>query len=403
MKKLLRSLLISTMFCLGSSAFADDSMSVKYSVNKNYTFTEKTDLRRYDNSKYTGLFSNEVRSFITCKPAEEKSVSCSGIFYVLQQTKRNMNDARKGFNEAIQADFKIGQNGTLEMVNDNGYPTFRNFPSLPESKVVPGDSWTGTSLRCVDISGNQKFTLLPMLVSYSYLRKDKWYGQDVYVVSAKWATRFNPAVNIEEDLEFDSDLRGATGSHVATLYISCESGAMLYCRDIVDETFSYKNGTSVAYKGTINLFTDYAAVVDRKNVTSSVKTSFDDTDFKGEVSVKESDSGLVLVLNNLRFEPDSSILLPGETQRLDLIADVLKKSPDSVFLVCGHAASTGNPNGEKTVSEDRARAIAQALADRGIKSENIVCRGAGSSEPVASNDTPEGRSLNRRVEITILE
>ena len=121
------------------------------------------------------------------------------------------------------------------------------------------------------------------------------------------------------------------------------------------------------------------------------------------IDYKETSSGIMLTLRNLQFESDSAVLLPGENERLDMIAAALKKAPGSMFLIGGHAASTGNPAGEQKVSEDRAKAIAQALIARGINPDMIMCRGYGSTVPQSTNDTPEGRAMNRRVEITILE
>lgn len=369
---------------------------------RNYTFTERTDLRRYDSGKYTGLFSREIRSFITAKSGGSQGKSLfSGIFYVFQQTKHKLMDVRERLNMAVESDFTVGSDGFLSMNLDCGYPSFRNFPSLPSQKVSPGDSWTGESIRSVDPLENGLFTHLVMQVSYKYVRRDKWKNHDVHVVSASWATRYSPSLNEDNGISvFDPDLTGATGNHRAVLYISAETGAMLFCQDTVDETFLYRGGKSVSYKGTINLFTDYAPAVNRDGIKKSMENKFGSL---GNVGLKESGSGLVLTLSNLQFESDSAVLLPGESGRLDLIASVLKEIPGSTFLVTGHAASTGNVSGEKALSEERACTIALALIERGIESERIVCRGAGSSEPVASNSTPEGRAKNRRVEITVLE
>ena len=69
----------------------------------------------------------------------------------------------------------------------------------------------------------------------------------------------------------------------------------------------------------------------------------------------------------------------------------------------GHTASVGRPEGEQTLSEQRAKAIAQALSKRGIQAGKFICKGSGGTKPVADNSTAEGKAKNRRVEITILE
>ncbi len=404
MKKYCLSILVLS-FLLGpaSNVFAEDTRFAGYPSDKNFTLTERTDLRRYDNGKYTGLFSREIRSFVTPKMDVNGVSDYSGLFYVLKKTKRNLADVRESINMAVDVDFSVDTMGSFSIENECGYPSFRNFPQLPVKKLSPGDSWTGTSYRCVNPSENGRYTLIPMVVSYKCIGMDVWKNMDVMVVSASWATRYTPAMNLEnKNSIFDSSLSRAAGSHNATLYISCDSGKMVLCRDTIDEMYTYFDGNSVSYKGTINLFMDYASSVDRKAVVSSIRDNGMDKKIDG-VSVKDSDSGLVLTISNLQFEPDSAVLLSGEKNRLDMIAQVLSRLPNSVFLVTGHAASTGNPVGEQQVSEERAKSIVEALIKRGIPSENLVCSGAGSSKPVASNETPEGKAANRRVEITILE
>ena len=105
----------------------------------------------------------------------------------------------------------------------------------------------------------------------------------------------------------------------------------------------------------------------------------------------------------MKFKPDSAELLPGENDRLNMIAEVLKEAPDQMFLVEGHTAAVGFESGEMKLSVDRANAIVDALVKRGIARNKFITKGSGSTKPVADNSTPEGKAQNRRVEITILE
>ena len=122
-----------------------------------------------------------------------------------------------------------------------------------------------------------------------------------------------------------------------------------------------------------------------------------------KVTVESTASGIRLTMQNLNFKPDSAELLPGEAERLDQIAAVLKEVSDQMFLVEGHTASVGKVAGEKQLSVERANAIAETLVKRGIPRERFICKGSGGTKPVASNSTSQGRAKNRRVEITILE
>jgi len=124
----------------------------------------------------------------------------------------------------------------------------------------------------------------------------------------------------------------------------------------------------------------------------------------GGIEVGQGEAGLVLRIEDIHFVADSAELLPTEAGRLDLVAKALLSAPaDRNFLVEGHAAATGRPEGELALSAERAKAVVDALVARGIPAARFVWRGLGSSKPLASNDTEEGRARNRRVEITILD
>lgn len=122
----------------------------------------------------------------------------------------------------------------------------------------------------------------------------------------------------------------------------------------------------------------------------------------GAASLSDSTEGLKLTLYDVRFEADTANILPEERERLDVIAEALAQSGrGATFTIAGHTASVGNPSGEQTLSELRARVIASELAARGISAERFETAGYGGTVPLASNDTGEGRARNRRVEITV--
>lgn len=414
---------------------------ILYNGDRNYSLVERTDLRRYDNGKYTGLVSREIRSFIARTSPPENGVQTDsyydGSFFVLEGTRRGANEVGSGINSSIPSSFRISRDGHLCMIEDNGYPSFRSFPAFPSEAIKQGDKWVSTAERAVDPLYKGKITKIPMTVEYMYLRDETFRGEDVYVFSAQWATRYGISYR---DFGGDSELKSATGRHSATMYISKRTGNAVVVRDSVDETFIYADGTNVSFKGTISLFTEYPPAVDRSRIIPALqrvafisdeeaKTLFDvpknggftqqnGTSGSGiaqkkieqaalhsdkPITVENTDAGIRLTMQNLQFKADSAELLPGESGRLNQIAAVLKEAPQSLFLVEGHTAQTGNAAGEQRLSEQRARTIAQELAKRGIPAEKFICKGSGGRKPIASNATPEGKAKNRRVEITILE
>ena len=125
--------------------------------------------------------------------------------------------------------------------------------------------------------------------------------------------------------------------------------------------------------------------------------------YKNNMVVEKTPAGLRLSVRDIKFKADSDEILASEKSRLDEIAQVLSLAPESKFLIEGHTASVGKPEGEQKLSVARAKRIAQELSARGITGDRFICRGWGGNKPIANNDSDAGRAQNRRVEITILE
>ena len=81
---------------------------------------------------------------------------------------------------------------------------------------------------------------------------------------------------------------------------------------------------------------------------------------------------------------------------------VLKEYNKTVIEVAGHTDSSGSDQYNQSLSERRAQAVAGYLSSHGVKTQRLMTIGAGEGHPVASNDTEQGRSANRRVELTIV-
>ena len=104
-------------------------------------------------------------------------------------------------------------------------------------------------------------------------------------------------------------------------------------------------------------------------------------------------------LYGLHFDSDSATIQPDSKSLLDDIAASLKNFPDWRLRIVGHTDSTGDPQHNLRLSLDRATAIQAALVDRGIDLQRLATAGLGENLPATSNATPEGRALNRRVEL----
>ena len=122
------------------------------------------------------------------------------------------------------------------------------------------------------------------------------------------------------------------------------------------------------------------------------------------VDVTETDNGNAILVNlpdGVTFAVDSSTISPAFQTTLNQIAESMKSYPDSLIDVYGHTDSTGADAYNQTLSERRAQSVANFLVMRGVSQSRVRSQGFGEQYPVATNDTAEGRALNRRVEIKI--
>ena len=120
------------------------------------------------------------------------------------------------------------------------------------------------------------------------------------------------------------------------------------------------------------------------------------------VSVTRLGDNIVLVLpGNLVFASNASDIAPNFQNTLNAVAGILKEYDKTVVNVTGHTDSVGSDAYNQGLSERRAGAVAQYLISQGLMAQRFVVSGMGKTQPIASNNTPDGRQANRRVEIKL--
>lgn len=121
------------------------------------------------------------------------------------------------------------------------------------------------------------------------------------------------------------------------------------------------------------------------------------------IEVQREGNELALTFpDSITFATNSAIVEPGFRANLQKVAQVLNEYPSSVVGVYGHTDNTGSAALNERLSLERAQSVAGTLEQFGVNSARITTRGFGYTQPVASNDTAEGRAQNRRVEIRVI-
>lgn len=122
-----------------------------------------------------------------------------------------------------------------------------------------------------------------------------------------------------------------------------------------------------------------------------------------DLSTKKLSPGETVVLENIYFEFDKWNLHPRSFLELNKLVKILEDHPNMIIQVNGHADAIGDDRYNLYLSRKRAKSVIQYLNNQGIPRNRTLYRGFGSSQPVASNDTEEGRQQNRRVEFLVLQ
>jgi outer membrane protein OmpA-like peptidoglycan-associated protein len=119
------------------------------------------------------------------------------------------------------------------------------------------------------------------------------------------------------------------------------------------------------------------------------------------LATRDSARGLVANMSDVLFRSGSFELLPGARERLAKVSGIVLAYPSLHVAVEGHTDGVGSDEYNQDLSEHRALSVRDYFVQQGISARSIEARGFGKSEPIASNDTVEGRQQNRRVELVL--
>ena len=121
------------------------------------------------------------------------------------------------------------------------------------------------------------------------------------------------------------------------------------------------------------------------------------------LQLRQTESGVVVTLGDVLFASGQATLVEGARSSLEEVVDLLQTEPDKKIRVEGHTDSLGDADANLLLSEQRARAVLEALVSLGVESDRISALGMGEDFPIDSNDDEQGRARNRRVDVILLD
>lgn len=126
-------------------------------------------------------------------------------------------------------------------------------------------------------------------------------------------------------------------------------------------------------------------------------------EIKNQIASGENTEGQSVHFHEMLFGKDSDILLPESQVYLKEVFEVMTDIPALKLHIVGHTSSEGDPSYNLELSSKRALAVSSFLQNQGINSDRFTTEGRGSNSPLESNDTEDGRKLNRRIEFVVTD
>ena len=120
-----------------------------------------------------------------------------------------------------------------------------------------------------------------------------------------------------------------------------------------------------------------------------------------DIRMKKIEVGTKIVLNNIFFDFAKATLRNESTAELDRLTKLMNEMPELKIEISGHTDNKGSAKANQALSERRAKTVVDYLLGQGILKDRLTYKGYGQTQPIATNDTDEGRQLNRRTEFKI--
>ena len=339
----------------------------------------------------TGISGDKARHSATFQIAEKTAA--------LGEAAKNVQAKAFQWSRDYQSEFDQDRLGYMTIGEEYYMPMVWNVPVFPARDLVVGETWSADGTEVHDFRdsyGIEKPYRIPFTANYTYLGERTWKETTYPAFSVSYRIFLEP-----DPVPGKTFPRRILGASDQTVYWDTEHGQAAayeeYFRTIVD----LSDGQTWEYRGRAEAEVVEAPPMNKEEMAKEIAEEIMDIP---DASVRVSDEGIVISLENIQFAPDSAILRASERPKLDKIAEILMRYADRDISVGGHTALAGTASGRLQLSLERAQAVADYFLSQNVRSpDRMVIRGYGAEQPVADNRTEEGMRKNRRVEITILE
>ena len=268
------------------------------------------------------------------------------------------------------------------------------------SKKLPGEKWStaqnlGYPINTIENEGSIFIAANGSTAYYASDRSDSRGGLDIYTFELREDVRPARTLWVKGKV-FDSDTKKGLPSAVELTDLST--------KEVLSKVQTDETGN---YLVTLPVGKDYAFNVNRKgylfyseNFPLSQKTA--DSTYHIDIPLEPIKANATVVLKNIFFDVNSYKVKPESTVELDQLVMLMKENPSLRIQISGHTDNVGKPSDNLALSKNRANAVIQYLVSGGIAASRLSAQGFGETQPIADNNTEEGRAKNRRTEMKVL-
>lgn len=333
---------------------------------------------------------------LTCYKKEGQLHYVKGAFTLY--SKEEQKDTFK-YQGKHYSDFSINSNGSYRVPPNIIMPNERNIPTFPQRDLKAGDKWTAPAMIIVDTF--KKPIVLNFNVNYQLFKVFEKNGKKMALVAYQYSLKKKNAR--KNKMSEVPDAIVLTNEGVVLWDIANKTPVM--SEDNYYETWLYLNNKNQIatreWQMKLKTFYKIYPIVNEKEKETARKELERDLKTEEGLTVDKNKEGLVIRMGEVLFDFDSYAIKPKTKESLEKIVKIIKKKyPDREIIIEGHTDSKGAGRYNQTLSENRAKSVAEFL-NRNLGHDKLSYKGYGMDKPLNDNSTAEKRKKNRRVDIII--
>ncbi|MDR2835576.1 MAG: OmpA family protein [Bacteroidales bacterium] len=371
---------------------------------------------KYHESKACLSYDNKILYFISNRP--DLSIGGKDIFYSTIDKDGNWSEAKNLGNKINtkydEIDFFVHPDGRTIYFSSQGHNSMGGFDIFKTTRDENGEWQTPINLGFpINTPDDDVFfvtTASGKKAYFSSVRPEGYGDYDLYEINfpeEKKITKDSTPVSIVHERVLVTLIKGTVTDANTKLPLEANIDIMDLVKKESVATF-LTNSQSGKYIVNLPSGRNYGINVNKEGyLFHSENFNLPDTadyqEFVIDIELNRIEVGTTITLKNIFFDYDKATLRSESFVELNNVIDILNKYPKMKIEISGHTDNKGSAEYNKNLSYERAKTIVNYLIEKEISKDRLSYEGYGFEQPIATNETDEGRQINRRVEFKIIE